>query len=152
MHKLGAFAAFVFLVLPPVAVAAPACGLYQYRAEITDVYDGDTVTADIDLGFNTWRRGERLRLFGIDTPELKGPDRALGLAARDALRSRILGKRVIICTIKDDNSSAEQREKYGRYLAKIYVDDESINDWLVREGFARSYSGGARQLFSVPAQ
>ncbi|MBX3597757.1 MAG: thermonuclease family protein [Rhizobiaceae bacterium] len=152
MRTLQAVSFIAFLALPSVSNAAPACGLYQYHAEITDVYDGDTVTADIDLGFNTWRRGERLRLFGIDTPELKGPDRELGLAARDALRSRILGKGVIICTIRDDNSSAEQREKYGRYLAKIYIDDELINDWLVQQGLARAYSGGARQLFSVPAQ
>src|SRR5690606_37397428 len=91
------------------------CGLYQYRAVITDVYDGDTVTADIDLGFRTWRHGERLRLYGIDAPEMRGADKAAGTAARDALRSMVLGKEVIVCTIEDRTG------KYGRYLARIFV-------------------------------
>lgn len=133
------------------ALAEPACGLYQYRADIVDVYDGDTITADIDLGFNTWRRAEKLRLYGLDTPEVRGPDKALGIAARDALRSRILGKQVIICTIKDEGSTEEEREKYGRYLAKVYDGDELVNDWMIAQGFGRAYSGGARQLFSAPA-
>jgi micrococcal nuclease len=130
------------------ALAEPACGLYQYRA---DVYDGDTITADIDLGFNTWRRGEKLRLYGLDTPEVRGPDKALGIAARDALRNRIMGKQVTICTIKDENSTEEEREKFGRYLAKVYIGDELVNDWMIEQGFGRAYSGDARQLFSAPA-
>jgi micrococcal nuclease len=134
------------------AGAEPTCGLYQYRAEIVDVYDGDTITADIDLGFNTWRRGERLRLYGLDTPEVRGPEKDLGIAARDALAGRILGKQVIICTIKDENSTEEEREKYGRYLAKVYVGDELVNDWMITQGFGRAYMGGARQLFSAPAK
>lgn len=133
------------------ALAEPACGFYQYRADIVDVYDGDTITADIDLGFNTWRRGEKLRLYGLDTPEVRGPDKALGLIARDALAGRILGKQVTICTIKDENSTEEEREKYGRYLAKVYIGDELVNDWMIGQGFGRAYSGGARQLFSTPA-
>jgi len=127
----------------------PACGLYQYRAEITNVYDGDTITADIDLGFNTWRRGERLRLHNLDTPEVRGPDRALGIVARDALAGRILGKQVIICTIKDERSTEEEREKYGRYLAKVYLGEELVNEWMIQQGYGRAYSGGARQLFSL---
>lgn len=111
----------------------PPCGLYKYKAEIVAVYDGDTITADIDLGFHTWRRGERLRLYGIDAPEIRGVDadtKARGLAARDALRERILGKEVIVCTIRD------RKEKYGRYLAEVYIGTEKINDWLVAEGHA----------------
>jgi len=36
--------------------------LYIYRAKIVSVYDGDTVTADIDMGLNIWAHGEKLRL------------------------------------------------------------------------------------------
>lgn len=109
------------------------CGLYAYKAEITDVYDGDTVTADVDLGFNTWRRGERLRLWGIDAPELRGDSREAGLSARDALRARVLGREVIICTIRDRTG------KYGRYLTEIHLDGENINDWMIRAGHATPY-------------
>ncbi|MRG56373.1 hypothetical protein GF108_12370 [Phyllobacterium sp. SYP-B3895] len=114
-------------------MAEPACGLYQYKARIVSVTDGDTVRADIDLGFNTWRHNEPLRLYGIDTPEMKGETKAAGQTAKEALEGRILGKEVILCTIKD------KQEKYGRYLAEIYIGDELINDWLLEKGYAEPY-------------
>lgn len=121
--------AVIALTVSP-ATADAGCGLYQYRVTITDVYDGDTVTADIDLGFNVWRRGEKLRLFGINAPEVKGAEKPQGLMSRDALRDRILGKELIICTVKD------RKEKYGRYLANIYDGETLVNDWLVSAGYA----------------
>jgi micrococcal nuclease len=114
---------------------AQSCGLYTYKAHITEVYDGDTITADIDLGFHTWRRDEKLRLDGINAPEVRGPQTADGVVARDALRKRVLGREVIICTIKSKQGKDKQG-KYGRYLAKIFVDGENINDWLAKSGFA----------------
>lgn len=138
MHKGKLTFALVALACWPAA-AEPSCGLYQYRATITEVYDGDTVTADIDLGFNTWRRNEHLRLDGIDTPELRGPRKVEGFAARDALAKRILGRELVICTIKD------RQEKFGRYLVKIYDGDVLVNDWLIEAGHGVAYSGGKRQ-------
>ena len=70
--------------------------MYIYNAIITSVYDGDTVTADIDLGFEVWLKGQKLRLLNIDTPEVRGKEKAEGIVSRDALRSRILGKEVKI--------------------------------------------------------
>jgi len=134
-HSFAAIGAALF---PTLVAAQPSCGIYQYAAEITEVYDGDSVTAEIDLGFNTWRRGEKLRLNGIDAPEVRGPSRAAGFAARDALASRIQGKQVTICTIKD------KQEKFGRYLAEIYLGDELVNEWMVQSGFAKAYDGGRR--------
>ena len=116
-----------------LAQLQPDCGFYQYRAIITDVYDGDTVTADIDLGFDIWRRNERLRLYGIDAPEVRGKERPEGLLARDALRERLVGKEVTICTIKDKTG------KYGRYLVRIFERGRLINLWLVRVGHAEPY-------------
>ena len=104
---------------------------YRYRAKITSVYDGDTVTADIDLGFEVWLRGQRLRLLNIDTPEVRGASKKAGIISRDALRSRILDKEV---TIKSD-----RRGKYGRWLVEIYLDTENINTWLLNEGHAIPY-------------
>lgn len=124
------------LLVSDVARADSDCGFYAYRAVITDVYDGDTVTADIDLGFHTWRRGERLRLHGIDTPELRGASRPRGLLARDALRKLVLGRTVTLCTIEDRTG------KYGRYLVKIFLDEPAatfVNAWLLTEGLAEPY-------------
>jgi len=117
-----------------MAKVAGQCGLYAYRARITDVYDGDTVTADIDLGFKVWRHGEKLRLFGVDAPEMRGDERTKGQVSRDALHERIIGREVVICTLKDKTG------KYGRYLAEIFVEGESVNAWLIRQGYAKPYS------------
>ncbi|MCF6323733.1 MAG: thermonuclease family protein [Gammaproteobacteria bacterium] len=103
---------------------------YIYKAVITSVYDGDTVTADIDLGLKTWVKGEKLRLNRINTPEVRGAERTQGLISRDWLRERILDKEVVVQTSKD------KKGKYGRYLAEIILDHININDQLVEEGLA----------------
>lgn len=107
--------------------------LYTYKAQIVSVYDGDTVTADISLGFGIWMRGQKLRLLGIDTPELRGEERELGLVSRDALRERILDKEVLIKTHRDSKG------KYGRWLAEIIIEGENVNNWLINEGLAKPY-------------
>lgn len=89
---------------------------YQYKAVVTDVYDGDSITVDIDLGLRTWVKGVKLRLKNINSPELRGDQRPEGTAARDFLRSLILNKEVMIETFKD------RTEKYGRYIADVYVE------------------------------
>ena len=108
--------------------------LYQYKAKITSVYDGDSVTADIDLGLKTWIKGEKLRLARINAPEVRGAEREQGLLSRDFLRELVEGKEVIIETIKD------KKGKYGRYIAEIWVRHpvamENVNDLLVSRGFA----------------
>ena len=53
--------------------------LYFYKAVITSVYDGDTCTVDIDLGLSTWIRGEKVRLYRSNAPELRGAEREAGL-------------------------------------------------------------------------
>ncbi len=117
--------------------------LWEYRAQIMSVFDGDSCRADIDLGFGVWRRDEPLRLLGINAPEVRGPERELGLVSRDALRDRVLGSVVYLRTVKpttDNFPGQDMRDKYGRYLAVIWsVDGDSINDWMVGAGFATSY-------------
>jgi micrococcal nuclease len=113
--------------------------LYHYRARVTAVYDGDTCTVDIDLGLSTWIRGEKLRLNRINAPEMTGTDKPKGTAARDYLRSLILDKDVVLETIKD------AREKYGRYLAEIWLEQPggtplNINDQMVAAGHAKHQS------------
>jgi len=123
------FAALFLLASGQVAVAKN-CGLYEYKARIVNVVDGDTVDADIDLGFNTWRINERLRLSGINAPEPRGAQKVEGLQSKNELIKRILDREVTICTIKDRTG------KYGRYLATIYLGEININEWLVENGFA----------------
>jgi len=109
--------------------------MYEYRAKIISVYDGDTVRAIIDLGFGVILngydgKGVSLRLHGLNTPEVRGEQKEAGAISRDRLREKILGKDVILKTFKDATG------KYGRYIAEIYLEDENINEWLITEGLA----------------
>ena len=106
--------------------------MYHYKAKIIAVYDGDTVTAMVDLGFLHFQE-MKLRLFGIDTPELRGEEREQGMVVRDLLREMILDKEVEIHSYKD------KQGKYGRYLATIVIDGLDINRWLLDEGHAQPY-------------
>lgn len=75
-------------------------------------------------------RGEKLRLHRINAPEVRGAEREQGLISRDWLRDRILGREIVIETIRD------RKGKYGRYLAELWLGDVNINDTLVSEGLA----------------
>ena len=96
------------------------------------MYDGDTVTLDISLGFGVTMR-EKIRLLGINTPEVRGKEKLDGLISRDRLRELINGKDIIIATHKDKGG------KYGRLLATIYLDGVDINQQLIDEGLAKPY-------------
>ena len=63
--------------------------MYEYRAFVRKVYDGDTVTVDIDLGFDVVLKGQKIRLVRINAPEVRGKERPEGLKSRDALRNKI---------------------------------------------------------------
>lgn len=107
--------------------------MYNYEAKIIDVYDGDTVTAMVDLGFLHFQE-MKLRLYGINTPELRGPEREQGIIVRDILREMVLDKEVTIRSYKD------KQGKYGRYLANIILEDGlEVNQWLVDNGHAVEY-------------
>jgi len=115
--------------------------MYTYDAEILSVYDGDTATATVDLGFKVSAIKVKLRFYGIDTAEIRGGTEATKIAAREArdyVKEKILGKKVRMKSLG--------KGKYGRYLAIIWpIDDngvpskESINDELVRIGLAEPY-------------
>ena len=110
--------------------------LYNYKATVVSVYDGDTITVDIDLGFSATLR-MNVRLARINAPEVRGEQRAAGLTAAEALRQLLpQNQQVHLRTYKDG------REKYGRYLADVFVelhpltDATNVNDWMVANGYA----------------
>ena len=107
--------------------------MYEYRAYVRKVYDGDTVTVDIDLGFDIILHNQKIRLLKIDAPEVRGQEREQGLVSRNALREKICNKWVKLKTMQD------KKGKYGRWLGEIVLDDLSINDWMIAEGFASQY-------------
>ena len=130
--------------------------MYQYNAVIRKVVDGDTIEIDIDLGLSAWVHNEKIRLYGIDTPEVYGvkkgsPEWELGNKSSEFVKQNLKeNSQVIIETIKD------KKEKYGRYLALIYIqidqrvitgltdirsigDYYCLNDILIAKGLAKKY-------------
>ena len=108
---------------------------YVYSAVVTHAYDGDTIHAEVSLGFDL-KVKETFRLARINAPEITGASRDRGILSRDFVREKILGKQVTIKTYKDG------REKYGRYLADIFFFNDTtqkticLNDLLVEVALA----------------
>lgn len=109
--------------------------MYEYRAFVRKVYDGDTIYADIDLGSGVELKNQPIRLIGVNAPEISGEAPENGLKSRDALSGLIFNKWVWIKTVQD------KKDKYDRWLGEIFIDkeDESINKWLLKEGYAEEY-------------
>ena len=116
--------------------------LYHYSAEVTRVVDGDTVDAFVDLGFDMHSK-QRVRLFGINTPECRTRDKEekkRGLAAKARLKE-MLSEEKNKCVIK---TRLDKKGKFGRVLGVLYVNDKDLNNQLVKEGHAKKYYGGSR--------
>lgn len=121
---------------------APTSSPYIYNARVVSVYDSDTCTLKIDLGFRV-EHVIQVRLSGIDTPEMNGPNKQAGLAARDYLKELLVDKKFLVKTYKD------KKEKYGRYLAEIFVDGKDVATMLREAGYAVDYLGGKRTNLPV---
>lgn len=116
---------------------------YIYKIQVTRVVDGDTIDADIDLGFNL-TLSKRIRLYGINTPETRTRDleeKKRGIAAKEFLQ-QIVDEQNGVLFLK----SLDQG-KFGRCIGVLFeqdFDDQSINDMLIQEGHAVEYFGGKR--------
>lgn len=106
---------------------------YIRKATVTRVVDGDTLVCDIDLGFGIWRIGQKLRVLGINCPELHGATHVAGKAAMDATAAWFgdLPANVTIQTFVADTDA------FGRVLAKVERSDGAdLGDYLLSKGFA----------------
>jgi len=107
-----------------------------YRGNVTNVYDADSITLELRLGFGIVLQNFKLRLARIDAPEIRGSSRELGIIGRDALRALILNKEVEILFIK--------KGKYGRHICEVMVEYNNqfinISDWLLDNNFADEYT------------
>jgi len=111
--------------------------LYHYNAKLDRIIDGDTIDAIIDLGFNTWVH-KRIRLAGINCPEIRTRDldeKAKGMESKKYLEDLLTstGGKFILHSLGVG--------KYGRCLGNIYIDKVSVNELLLKEGYAEPYKG-----------
>ena len=109
------------------------------------VIDGDTIDIDIDLGFGVWLRNQRIRMYGIDTPESRTRDldeKKYGLAAKAFLTEMLDDSHLILKTHKDE------RGKFGRILGEIWrttnFADQSINNYMIEKHHAVAYHGQSK--------
>ena len=109
------------------------CDNYCYNATVSKVYDGDTITCDIDLGFGIVMNKQKIRLFGINTPEVRGESRPEGLKVRDYVRDLILHKNIKLYTLKDKSG------KYGRLLGIVYIGGLCVNSDLLEKDYAARF-------------
>ena len=108
--------------------------MYEYRARIVRVIDGDTVEAEVDLGFHISSR-MTMRLFGINTPEIKGVSRPEGLAARNFL-IQLIDTHTHGTSDLTIHTQKDATEKYGRLLATLLADNVNLNEALIAAGHA----------------
>ena len=110
--------------------------LYTYKVQIVRVIDGDTVDVDIDLGFGIWMKNERVRVAGIDTPEIRTRDlveKAFGYAAKERVEE-LLGEESILVSEKFEEG------KFGRILGDFILGDgRMLSTELLEEGYALPY-------------
>ena len=125
--------------------------MYEYKAVVDRVVDGDTIDVTVDLGFSVWKK-MRVRMEGINTPESRTRDleeKKRGLAAKDRLKSILEFNNKCILKVSGVG-------KYGRALATVLVESLSplngedgvtlidVNKQLIEEGHAVEYWGGKR--------
>lgn len=128
---LGSLQTATTAVLSPVVSPAAVQGIEGEKVIIFKVVDGDTIELE---------DGKSVRFVGIDTPETVDPRRPVGCFGKEAsneTKKLLSGKMVIL------QKDITDTDKYGRLLRYIFLPLENnkmlfINDYLVREGFARA--------------
>ena len=117
--------------------------MYEYKCKMVRVVDGDTVDVDIDLGFGVWLRKQRIRMYGIDTPESRTSDaeeKIYGKAASAFLTKWTNSNDLTLKTFKDGKG------KYGRILGELWYGSEyNINQLLVDNHHAVRYHGQSKE-------
>ena len=116
------------------------------RGKVTAVYDGDTLTVAVRHDSQGMPYRFSVRLSGIDAPEIRGAasagEKRAAIAARDALRTAILGELVTLTVYSFD--------KYGRLLASVAHDHKGdMSHWMLETGHARPYNGGKREMWEM---
>jgi micrococcal nuclease len=115
--------------------------VYEYKCKIRRIVDGDTMDVDIDLGFNVVITKERVRIYGIDTPESRTRDlveKKYGLAAKDFAKKFLLDhdpEVTLVCKEYD------AKGKFGRILGDFRCKSKMLSQVMVEFYHAVPYYG-----------
>ena len=122
--------------------------MYEYKAKLVKIVDGDTVDVDIDLGFGVWLKNQRIRIMGIDTPESRTSDpveKKYGILAKEQVE-----KYLVNC--KKFKSFKDEKGKFGRILGDFEVYHSTSGRWMlmaeamIQENYGVRYHGQSKDL------
>ena len=123
--------------------------MYEYRATLLKIVDGDTVDVDIDLGFGVVLSNQRIRLYGIDTPESRTRD--LEEKKCGKLASKYIEDHIKVSSSFTLRSRLDGKGKYGRILGELicfipeFDREMSINDAMIMKKLAVKYFGQSKK-------
>ena len=122
--------------------------MYEYRATLLKIVDGDTVDVDIDLGFGVVLSNQRIRLYGIDTPESRTRD--LEEKKCGKLAAKYIEDHIKVSSTFTLRSRLDGKGKYGRILGELicfvpeFDREMSLNDAMIVKKLAVKYFGQSK--------
>lgn len=115
--------------------------MYEYKCNVTRIVDGDTIDAEIQLGFDISFKS-RIRLYGVDTPESRTRD--LDEKARGKLASAFLKEKIEGADLVKVQTKLDKKGKFGRVLGTIFADDLDLNQEMINKHLAVAYHGQSK--------
>ena len=106
--------------------------MYEYKCNVTRIVDGDTIDAEIQLGFDISFKS-RIRLYGVDTPESR--TRNLDEKARGKLASAFLKEKIEGADLVKVQTKLDKKGKFGRVLGTIFADDLDLNQEMINKRY-----------------
>lgn len=116
--------------------------MHEYKVKIRRIVDGDTVDVDIDLGFDMILSKQRIRLYGIDTPESRTRDKEekfYGKLSAKFLKEQCKNSSEIFL-----KTYLDKKGKFGRILGELIVDGVNINKMMIEKYMAVEYYGQSK--------
>ena len=114
----------------------------EYKSKIIKIVDGDTVDVDIDLGFGIILAKQRIRLYGIDTPESRTRD--LEEKYYGKISSAFLQEHCPKGSYITLRTHLDKKGKFGRILGELIVDGKNLNQTMIEENLAVEYHGQSK--------
>lgn len=142
IYKIFTSLLVVGLILPSLLIAGSKNKTYGNAivTEVTSIYDGDTFRANIKDYPPIVGERMGIRVYGIDTPEMRDKRARVKKLAQQAKQFAVKrlreGKEIILKNIR--------RGKYFRIVAEVWIDGVSLGDELIKAGLAKPYFGGKK--------
>lgn len=113
--------------------------MYQYKASVVNVVDGDTIDLDIDLGFRITIR-QRCRLRGVNCPEKRGATKSAGDLATEFTKEWLTDAGAY-GQVEIRSSKPYADDKYGRFLVEVSspIHSSTLNEALIASKNAVPY-------------